>query len=119
MTYLLLIFALLLPSSDWPQFRGPTGQGTSDEQNLPLNWSETTNIRWKVPIPGKGWSSPVIQGDRVWLTSATDDGKSLRAISVDLNTGAILQNVEVFRLKSAKLTNAKNSFASPTPIVEG
>jgi len=119
MQYLILIFALLLPSFDWPQFRGPTGQGTSDEQGLPLNWTETTNIRWKVPIPGKGWSSPVIQGDRIWLTSATEDGKSLRAISVDVNTGAILQNIEVFRLKSAKLTNAKNSFASPTPVVEG
>jgi outer membrane protein assembly factor BamB len=119
MTYFLLLLALLLPSSDWPQFRGPTGQGTSDEQGLPLNWSENTNVRWKVPIPGKGWSSPVIQGDRIWLTTATEEGKSLRAISIDLNSGAIVQNVEVFRLKSAKLTNSKNSFASPTPIVEG
>ena len=119
MKTLLLLFFLILPASDWPQFRGPTGQGTSDEHGLPLNWSETTNVRWKVPIPGKGWSSPVIQGDRIWLTTATEDGKSLRAISVDRNTGAILQNVEVFRLKSAKLTNAKNSFASPTPIIDG
>ena len=119
MKALLLLFTLILPASDWPQFRGPTGQGTSDEHGLPLNWSETTNVRWKVPIPGKGWSSPVIQGDRIWLTTATEDGKSLRAISVDRNTGAILQNVEVFRLKSAKLTNSKNSFASPTPIIDG
>ena len=119
MKTLLLLFFLILPASDWPQFRGPTGQGTSDEHGLPLNWGETTNVRWKVPIPGKGWSSPVIQGDRIWLTTATEDGKSLRAISVDRNTGAILQNVEVFRLKSAKLTNSKNSFASPTPIIDG
>jgi outer membrane protein assembly factor BamB len=61
----------------------------------------------------------VVQGDRIWLTTATDAGKSLRAISVDRNSGAILQNVEVFRLKSAKLANSKNSFASPTPIIEG
>jgi outer membrane protein assembly factor BamB len=119
MRCLLLVLALLLPSSDWPQFRGPTGQGISDEQGLPLNWSETTNIRWKTPILGKGWSSPVIQGDRIWLTSATEEGKSLRAISVDVNTGTIVQNVEVFHLKSVKLTNGKNSFASPTPIVQG
>jgi outer membrane protein assembly factor BamB len=119
MKTLLLLFFLILPASDWPQFRGPTGQGTSDEHGLPLNWGETTNVRWKVPIPGKGWSSPVIQGDRIWLTTATEEGKSLRAISVDRNTGAILQNVEVFRLKSAKLTNSKNSFASPTPIIDG
>jgi len=119
MKVLLLFLALLLPDSDWPQFRGPTGQGTSDEHGLPLNWSETSNIRWKVPIPGRGWSSPVVQGDHIWLTTATEEGKSLRAISVDRNSGAILQNVEVFHLKSAKLTNSKNSFASPTPIVEG
>src|SRR6185503_1424987 len=119
MKALLLLFFLILPASDWPQFRGPTGQGTSDEHGLPLNWSETTNVRWKVPIPGKGWSSPVIQGDRIWLTTATEDGKSLRAISVDRNTGAILQNVEVFRLKSQGNLNSKNSQASPTPVLEG
>ena len=106
-------------ADDWPQFRGPTGQGLSEERNLPLTWSETKNVRWKVEIPGRGWSSPVIQGDRIWLTTATEDGRSLRAIAVDVNTGAIQQNVEVFRLKSPKLTNGKNSFASPTPIVEG
>lgn len=116
---ILFLLLLVLPASDWPQFRGPTGQGVSDEKDLPLTWSETTNVRWKAAIPGKGWSSPVVQGDRIWLTTATEEGKSLRAISVDRNSGAILQNVEVFRLKSAKLTNPKNSFASPTPIIEG
>jgi len=116
---ILFLLILLVPASDWPQFRGPTGQGVSDEQGLPLTWSETKNVRWKVAIPGKGWSSPVVHGDRIWLTTATEEGKSLRAISVDRNTGAIVQNVEVFHLKSAKLANPKNSFASPTPIVEG
>ena len=119
MLNILLLLTLLLPPSDWPQFRGPTGQGVSDETGLPLNWSETTNVRWKIPIPGKGWSSPVVQGDRVWLTTATEDGRSLRAIAVDRNSGAILKNVEIFLLKSAKLANSKNSFASPTPVVEG
>ena len=115
----LLLLLLILNLSDWPQFRGPTGQGHSDEQGLPLTWSETTNVRWKVAIPGRGWSSPVVQGDRIWLTSATDEGKSLRALSIDRNSGAILQNIEVVRLKSPKLTNSKNSFASPTPVVDG
>jgi outer membrane protein assembly factor BamB len=82
-------------------------------------WSETKNVRWKVAIPGRGWSSPAIQGDRIWLTTATEEGKSLRAISVDRNTGAILQNVEVFRLKSLGNLNSKNSQASPTPVLEG
>ena len=116
----IIVLLLLSPwFQDWPQFRGPTGQGVSEEKGLPLTWSETKNVRWKVAIPGRGWSSPVIQGERIWLTTATEEGKSLRAIAVDLNTGAILQNVEVFRLKSARLANSKNSFASPTPVVEG
>ncbi|HKR23064.1 MAG TPA: PQQ-binding-like beta-propeller repeat protein [Pyrinomonadaceae bacterium] len=115
--FLLILFLFMV--QDWPQFRGPTGQGISEERGLPLTWSENKNVRWKVAIPGRGWSSPVVQGDRIWLTTATEEGKSLRAIAIDRNTGAILQNVEVFRLKSAKLANPKNSLASPTPIVEG
>jgi len=117
--FIFFFLVLLLTGSDWPQFRGPTGQGLSDEKGLPLQWTETTNVRWKVPIPGKGWSSPVVQGDRIWLTTATEEGKSLRAIAIDRNSGAILQNVEIFRLKSPKLANGKNSFASPTPVIEG
>lgn len=115
----LLFLSILIPAQDWPEFRGPGGQGHSDERGLPLSWSETKNVRWKVAIPGKGWSSPAIQGDRIWLTTATEEGKSLRAICVDRNTGAILQNIEIFRLKSPGQINAKNSQASPTPILEG
>src|SRR5262244_3094961 len=115
----LLFLSLLFVSQDWPEFRGPTGQGHSDERGLPLTWSETKNVRWKTAIPGRGWSSPSIQGDRIWLTTATEEGKSLRAVSVDRNTGAILQNIEVFRLKSPGQINSKNSYASPTPILEG
>ncbi len=119
MTKIFLFISLLFFSQDWPEFRGSTGQGHSDERGLPLVWSETKNVRWKTAIPGRGWSSPAIQGDRIWLTTAADDGKSLRAICVDRNTGAILQNVEVFRLKSQGNLNSKNSQASPTPVLEG
>jgi outer membrane protein assembly factor BamB len=114
--FLFLSFPLL--AQDWPEFRGPSGQGHSSERGLPLTWSEDKNIKWKVALPGKGWSSPAIQGDRIWLTAATEDGKSLRALCVDRNTGAMLQNIEVFRLKSAAQTHAKNSHASPTPVLE-
>jgi outer membrane protein assembly factor BamB len=117
--FLLLFISTPVLAGDWPQFRGPTGQGSSDEQGLPMSWSEARNVRWKVPIPGRGWSSPVIQGERIWLTTATDEGKSLRAISIDRNTGAILLNVEVFRLKSLGQINSKNSYASPTPVLDG
>lgn len=115
----LMLLGVLLPFSDWPEFRGPTGQGHSDERGLPLTWSETTNIKWKVPIPGGGWSSPSIQKDRIWLTTATDDGRSLRVVALDFANGKITQNVEVFRLKSAPKLNPKNSFASPTPVLDG
>jgi outer membrane protein assembly factor BamB len=116
---LLLALSSLFFVTDWPQFRGPGGQGISDEKNVPLTWSEAKNVRWKTSIPGRGWSSPVVQGDRVWLTTATEEGRSLRAVAVNVNTGAIEQNVEIFRLKSPKLMNQKNSFASPTPVIEG
>ncbi len=116
---ILLFLSILFFVRDWPEFRGPTGQGHSDERGLPMTWSETKNVRWKLAIPGKGWSSPAIQGDRIWLTTATEEGKSLRAISIDRNTGAILQNIELFRLRSSGQIHAKNSQASPTPILEG
>jgi outer membrane protein assembly factor BamB len=82
MKFLYLLAAFIL-AQDWPEFRGPTGQGLSDQSGLPLTWSETNNVRWKVAIPGRGWSSPAILGDRIWLTTATEEGKSLRAVSVD------------------------------------
>lgn len=122
MKALLLLFlfcATPIIADDWPQFRGPTGQGHSDERGLPLTWSENKNVKWKTAIPGKGWSSPVIQGDRIWLTTATEEGKSLRAIAVDRNSGAILLNLELFRLKSLAKISPKNSYASPTPVLEG
>ena len=107
-------------SNDWPQFRGPTGQGHSTETGLPIEWSESRNVVWKTPVPGRGWSSPVVADGRIWLTTATKDkGASLRALAYDVENGRELINVEVFRLRSADLTNPKNSHASPTPIVEG
>ncbi len=114
----LLFLSVLILAQDWPEFRGPTGQGYSEEHGLPLTWSETQNVRWKVAIPGKGWSSPAILGNRIWLTTATEEGKSLRAISVDRDTGALLQNIEIIRLNSPGPINPKNSYASPTPVLE-
>ncbi|MEK7833926.1 MAG: PQQ-binding-like beta-propeller repeat protein [Acidobacteriota bacterium] len=119
-TFLALLFlSLPILAQDWPEFRGPTGQGHSTERGLPMTWSESKNVRWKTAIPGKGWSSPAIQGNRIWLTTATEEGKSLRAVCVDLKTGAVLLNIELFRLKSSGPLHAKNSLASPTPLLEG
>ena len=105
---------------DWPQFRGPTGQGHSTERGLPVEWSESKNVVWKTPVPGRGWSSPVVADGRVWLTTSTRaNGASLRLLAYDVATGRELVNVEVFHLRSSDLLNIKNSQASPTPIVDG
>jgi len=114
---LLLGLALV---QDWPQFRGPDGQGHAEGQGFPLEWSETKGVAWKVPVPGRGWSSPVVAGGRVWLTTATDAGRdtSLRLMAFDLDSGRTALDVEVFRMRGA-LLNSKNSHASPTPIVSG
>lgn len=108
-----------MDAADSPQFRGPSGQGHSDAKNLPLTWSETENIAWKVPIAGLGWSSPSIQGDQIWLTTALDDGKSLHAIALDRASGKTLHDVEVFTLENPGGVHSKNSHASPTPLIEG
>ena len=112
---------LAVHAEDWPQFRGPTGQGHSSERGLPLEWSESRNVRWKVPVPGLGWSSPAVSGGRVWLTTALEREYpvSLRAIALDVETGREVVNVEVFTVEPNPLLNPKNSYASPTPIIEG
>jgi outer membrane protein assembly factor BamB len=106
-------------AEDWPAFRGPTGQGHSTEQGLPLEWSESRNVVWKTPVPGAGWSSPVVHGGRVWVTTAAGDrGRSLRALAFDVESGRELVNVEVVRASNDNPINPKNNRASPTPIVE-
>jgi outer membrane protein assembly factor BamB len=106
-------------SGDWPEFRGPSGQGWVSDQKLPTLWSERKNVRWKTPIAGQGWSSPVIQGNQIWLTSALDSGRSLRAICLDSETGEIRFDVEVFSVPEPGELHPKNSHASPTPVIDG
>jgi outer membrane protein assembly factor BamB len=136
---------LVLPaaaSDDWPQFRGPSGQGLATASGLPLTWSETENVAWKVPVPGRGWSSPVVLGDQVWMTTAIETAStaeesrqklsglkhnevlaianrvSLRAICLDRTTGKLLRDVELFRVDRPEAIHQQNSYASPTPFME-
>jgi outer membrane protein assembly factor BamB len=113
------VFAL-----DWPQFRGPNGDGVSPASAAPLNWSASDHIAWKQKIPGVGWSSPVLFDDRIYLTTAVTDSEdaiSLRAVCLDAADGRIVWDVEVFRpdAAAAKEMHSKNSMASPTPIIHG
>jgi outer membrane protein assembly factor BamB len=115
----LLIVSPLLAGENWPQFRGPGGDNRADDAKLPTTWSEGKNIAWKTAIHGKGWSSPVVWGDRVWLTTATEDGKELYAVCLDRANGMVLRDLKVFDVDHpSELWRKYNSFASPTPVVE-
>src|SRR5262249_55591463 len=85
-----------LSDARWPQFRGPVGNGIADATSLPTKWSEASNIRWKTAIHGKGWSSPVIWGKQIWMTTAPADGKERFAVCVDRQSGKILHDIRVF-----------------------
>ena len=117
----LLVASAVVSTEDWPQFRGPGGQGHSAETGLPTEWSESKNVTWKVPVPGRGWSSPVVAAGRVWLTTATamQRDTSLRLMAFEVESGRQALDLEVFRFRGTELQNAKNSHASPTPIVDG
>ena len=129
-------------NESWTEFRGPTGQGHSTADNLPVEWSETSNVRWKTSIPGEGHSSPVILGNRIWLTTAIVEKLSaeekaerlkgnrmakqlnlarrvsLRAVCVNRADGKLLYNIELFDVEDPIPVHSLNSYASPTPVLE-
>jgi outer membrane protein assembly factor BamB len=123
------LFLLIVPAvraEDWTEFRGPTGQGIAAGP-LPVEWSPTKNVVWKQPIPGSGWSSPIIYKGRVYLTASVpvEGGKppdqSLKTLCLDAKNGEVLWECEVFRQEGAKAPriHGKNSHASPTPLIDG
>ena len=105
-------------AENWTRFRGPNGQGVSSEKKLPLTWSAKKNVTWKTAIPGTGWSSPIVYGDRIFLTTATDGGASCRVICVNRINGRILWNKEVHRQKPGR-KRRQNSYATSTPVTDG
>ena len=134
--------AEVLPS--WSQWRGPAGQGHAPAaKDLPLAWSESENVAWKTPLEGKGWSSPVLDRGRLWLTTAVETPLSeaekaerlanvenssslqvsgpvsLRAVCLDAATGKRLHDIELFRQSQPDPIHSLNSYASPSPILDG
>ena len=103
----------------WPDFRGPSHDGCAIEADVPLVWSETENVRWKTAIRGRGWSTPVVAGGLGWMTSASPDGRQLYAIAVDVETGEIAHSKLVFTVEKPESVNALNSYASPSPVIDG
>jgi outer membrane protein assembly factor BamB len=141
--FTMLTFAApLFAADEWPQFQGPRADGHSSATGLPVTWSETENVAWKVAMPGSGHSSPVISGNEIWLTTAlqtklTDAEKkailakvpnsrgleiagrvSLRAVCVARDSGIIKHNLELFQVDEPQPIHALNSYASPSPIIE-
>ena len=144
----LVLSQVSLNASDWSQFRGSDGQGHApNARNLPERWSETENVVWKASIPGRGWSSPVFADATIWLTTAVenplkDDERekvraqklasnplakqmeivgsvTLHAIGVNPRTGDVVQNIELFRIQDVEPIHSLNSFASPSPVLDG
>ena len=114
----LLLAALPANADDWVRFRGPDGNGISAETNLPTKWSATENVAWKTKIPGQGWSSPIVKGNRIFLTATTDGGKTCHIIGLDRDTGAILWDREVLKQEPSH-KRPENSDATPTPTTDG
>lgn len=117
-----LVLAGSVSSADdlqWPEFRGPQGNGISTSRGLPTEFGETNHVVWKTAIHGRGWSSPVIWGKQVWLTTATPDGHQLFAVCVDRETGKVLRDLLLFTVEKPQFVHEFNSHASPTPALAG
>ena len=117
-----LMLALLAPlanaGENWPQFRGPSGDGHSDSTGLPVSWSDTENVVWKTPIHDRGWSSPVVWANQVWVTTATADGHQMFAVCVDRESGKIVHDLKVFDTENPDHIASVASYASPTSVIE-
>ncbi len=147
MKHLLLLSAISavnLHAATWPQFRGPEGNGHSEATGVPTTWSESDNIAWKTAIPGKGWSSPVVSGGLVWITTAIEEtytpeeektilegidakkadqrqlakGVALKAICLDLASGEKIRTVDLHTVNEPDYIHSLNSYASPTPVLD-
>jgi outer membrane protein assembly factor BamB len=116
----LLLVAVIsaMTASQWTEFRGPQGTGIARDARIPERWSETENVRWKVPVHGRAWSSPVVLGQQIWLTTATPDGKQLYAMAFDKDTGKTIYDLKLFDVATPQFAHSFNTYASPSPIIE-
>jgi outer membrane protein assembly factor BamB len=105
--------------TNWPGFLGPTHNNHAPATaELPLTWSETENVAWKTPLHDSGWSSPVVWGDQIWLTTATDDGTKSYALCLDRRTGKVVHDLLLFETAEPEKTRQYHSYTSPTCAIE-
>jgi outer membrane protein assembly factor BamB len=123
--YLILTIFLLLgiqstraQQDNWTHFRGSNLNAIATETQVPLVWNDSTNIMWKTDIAGKGWSSPVVYGNQVWVTTATENGKKMLAVCVDINSGKKIYDLLLFQPDTIQSKHAINTYATPTCCIE-
>ena len=140
--FLLILPALLSGAESWPQWRGPEANGHAGKAGYPSEWNKGKNVAWKSVLPGRGHSSPVHDGDTIWVTTAIETPASeaekkerlkankglptvtvlskvsLRALRIDPKSGKVVKNVEIFGKKQPQWVHKLNSYASPTPVIE-
>jgi outer membrane protein assembly factor BamB len=138
----LLLGGTALAIEGWPEWRGVSGQGGSGAKGIPSEWSESKGVKWRTEISGRGWSTPVVEGNQIWVTTAIEvaaspeaaekklkentgdqpvtvlESVSLRAICIARDSGEILQDVELLKVKEPQWVHQLNSYASPSPIVK-
>lgn len=118
-SFILFVLVMTLGvHAQWLQYRGTDGTGVSDAKGLPLTWNESQHVTWKTAIHGRAWSSPVILDDRIWLTTATEDGRQLFVVVLDRTTGKILHDIKLFDVATPQFAHSFNTYASPTPVAE-
>ncbi len=113
-----LVAVLSAPAGNWPQWRGPNGDGISPETNVPVKWSATESIIWRTPIPGEGHSSPVVWEDSVFLTTAVSNSQERLLLRFETGSGRILWQRSVVAA-AVEAMHRENSPASSTPVTDG
>ena len=126
----LCLICLAFPSvgvaTDWPQFRGPNASGVTSDANAPTSWSANENLLWQTDIPGAGWSSPIVIGDKLFVTTAVTDGPQnsmsdyrWEVLCLDSKTGKVLWTKTALEGKPRLETHRDNTYASETPVSDG
>ncbi len=108
---------MLAQEENWTHFRGSALNGIAVTE-APLLFNDSLNIKWKTEIPGRGWSSPVVFGEQIWITTASEDGKELFALCLDYESGATVHTIKLFSPDSVMRRHSFNSYATPTPCIE-